>query len=183
MDRLNLNDLLSSDPKVKYSCTKRAIEISDNYPFELYPDLDVFIGLLDNKNNILKWTAILVVGNLSYADRNNKTVELIPKLIGFLNCGKMITANNSIKALTEIALNKPEFRDEIIREIIKVEKYNYDTTECRNVAIGQAIKALENFKDEIGSKRSVMNFLKRQESNTRASVARRATKLLGKMKK
>ncbi|MFH1675949.1 MAG: hypothetical protein ABIC40_02905, partial [bacterium] len=60
MNKLNLNDFLSPNPKIKYPCTKRAIEISAKNPDSLYTDLDFFVDMLDNKNNILKWTAIIV---------------------------------------------------------------------------------------------------------------------------
>jgi hypothetical protein len=103
-------------------------------------------------------------------------------LIGFLNCGKMITANNTILALSEIALNKPEYQEMIFKEFIKVEHYNYDTLECRNVALGKVVSALDKFKDNIKDRKDILEFLERQTNNTRASVKKRAIKLLEKLK-
>ncbi len=177
-----LNDFFSKTTKIKYAGTKKAIAISKDNPGELYPDFDFFIELLNSENQIIKWTAIQVIGNLSRVDKRKKIDKLLPKLIGFLNCGEMITANNTILALSEIALNKSEYQEKIFKELIKVEHYNYDTLECRNVALGKVVLALGKFKDEIKDRKDILEFLERQTNNTRASVKKRAIKLLEKLK-
>ena len=167
---------------IKYTSTKKAIVISKENPGELYLDFDFFIELLNSENQIIKWTAIQVIGNLSKVDKKKKVDKLLPRLIGFLNCGKMITANNTILALSEIALNKPEHQEMIFKEFIKVEHYNYDTLECRNVALGKVVSVLGKFKDEIKDRKDILEFLEKQTNNTRASVKKRAIKLLEKLK-
>jgi hypothetical protein len=177
-----LNDFFSKTAMIKYASAKKAIAISKENPAELYPDFDFFIELLNSENQIIKWTAIQVIGNLSKVDKKKKVDKLLPRLIGFLNCGKMITANNTILALSEIALNKPKNQEMIFKEFIKVEHYNYDTLECRNVALGKVVSALGKFKDEIKDRKDILEFLERQTNNTRASVKNRAIKLLEKLK-
>jgi hypothetical protein len=103
-------------------------------------------------------------------------------LIGFLNGGKMITANNSILTLSQIALYKPKYQEKIWKEFIKVENYNYDTPECRNVALGKVVSALGKFKDKIMYRKDILEFLERQTNNTRVSVKKRAIELLEKLK-
>ena len=175
---INLNDLFSKNPKVKYTCAKKAINISKTKPNLLYPKLSFFVKLLDSENQVIKWTAILVIGNLSKVDKTNKVIKLFPRLLGFLKAHKMITANNTILALTEIAKNKPKYRNKIIEELLKIEKYNYDTTECRNIALGKVILALQNFKEDIKGNKKIMNFLKRQTKNKRNATKVKAQKLL-----
>ncbi len=177
-----LNDFFSKTPMIKYASTKKAIAISKEDPSELYPDFDFFVELLNSENQIIKWTAIQVIGNLSKVDKKKKVDKLLPKLISFLNCGKMITANNTILALSEIALNKPEYQEMIVKEFIKVEQYSYNTSECRNVALGKVILALGKFKDKIKDRKDILEFLERQTNNTRDSVKKRAIKLLEKLK-
>ena len=179
---INLNNFISKTAKIKYASTKKAIAISKDNPAELYPDFDFFVELLNNENQIIKWTAIQVIGNLSKVDEKKKVDKLLPRLINFLDCGKMITANNTIVALSEIALNKPEYQEMIFKELIKVEHYNYDTLECRNVALGKVILALDKFKNKIKDRKDILEFLERQTNNTRASVKKRAIKLLEKLK-
>ena len=177
-----LNDFFSKTAKVKYTGTKKAIAISKEDPGELYPNFDFFIELLNSENQIIKWTAIQVIGNLSKVDKKKKVDKLLPKLISFLNCGKMITANNTILALSEIALNKPEYQKMIFKEFIKVEQYNYDISECRNVALGKVVLVLGKFKDEIKDQKDILEFLERQTNNTRVPVKKIAMKLLEKLK-
>jgi len=177
-----LNDFFSKTAKIKYASTKKAIAISKEDPGELYPDFDFFVELLNSENQIIKWTAIQVIGNLSKVDEKKKVEKLLPKLISFLNCGKMITANNTILALSEIALNKPEYQEMIFKELIKVEHYNYDTPECRNVALGKIVSALSKFKEEIKDHKDILEFLERQTNNTRVPVKKRAIKLLENLK-
>ncbi len=62
-----LNDFFSKTAMIKYASTKKAIAISKEDPSELYPDFDFFVELLNSENQIIKWTAIQVIGNLSNA--------------------------------------------------------------------------------------------------------------------
>jgi hypothetical protein len=52
--------------------------------------------------------------------------------------------------------------------------------ECRNVAIGHAIKAFDGFFDKITDKAAVLKFIKRQLNNTRKPVAKKAQQFLRK---
>lgn len=76
MRQINLKDLDSKNPKIKYACAKQAIEISKKNPGDLYKDFDFFVELLESENNIFKWTAIQVIGNFSKADEKNKEISL-----------------------------------------------------------------------------------------------------------
>ncbi|MCX6353825.1 MAG: hypothetical protein NTZ78_02835 [Candidatus Aureabacteria bacterium] len=175
---LHLEDLSSRDPKIKYACAKMAIAVSREDPGELYPHLDFFVTLSEGENQIIRWAALQVIGNLSRVDGKKKIDRLIPRLAAFLRCGKMITAAHAIGALAQIAAHKPEHRGGILKELIKVEKYTYDTPECRNVAIGHVINALAGFKDEVKNRKDSVMFLKRQTKNTRAAVRKKAGELL-----
>jgi len=86
-----LNDILSKTAKIKYASAKKTIAISKEDPSVLYSDFDFFIEFLNSENQIIKWTAIQIIGNLSKVDK------LLPE---------MIIADNTILALSEIALNK-----------------------------------------------------------------------------
>lgn len=183
MSKLNLNDLLSDDSKVKYGIAKKAIAVSQENPAELYPSLEFFVKLLDSENQIIKWTAIQVIGYLSCVDKKKKVDKLLPRLINLLNGGKMITASNTILSLSEIASHKPEYQNRIISELLTVENYDYETAECRNIVLGKMILALGKFKDKIKNKKEALDFLERQTKNTRNATKKKAHELLAKLKK
>jgi len=186
MVKLDLSGFSSDKAKIKYTCAKQAITISQNCPEDLYPDFSFFIKILQSENNILKWTAIKVIGNLSKIDNKKKVDKILPSLIALLYDKSMITASNTIGALSEIALNKPEFSDEIITALLRVEKAEYYykgeiSPECRNVAIGHVIKSFQKFDKKICYRKDVQAFLKRQTQNTRPKVKELSEKLLLKM--
>lgn len=183
MPTLNLKDLESKNPKIKYGCTKTAIALSKKNPKALYSRLDAFVELLNNENRVLKWSAILVIGNLSQADFKNKISKLVPRLLRFLQEKEMITAANSIKALGQIAKYKPEFKQKIFLELLKVEKAQYYnkgklSPECRNIALGKVMDVLNDFPDELKNRKELVSLVKRQTKNTRPAVKKRAVQLL-----
>lgn len=182
MPKVNLDDFFSDEAKIKYAATKKAIEISKNNPTELYADFDFFVKMLDNEKNVLKWTAIIVLGNLSKIDNQNKIDKILPRLIASVGDKSLITAGNSIKSLAKIAKFKPEYQKQILNGILKVEKATYynkgkPSFECRNVVIGHALDSIGEFDKKLIERKEVLAFIKRQTKNTRPTVQKRAKKL------
>lgn len=186
MTKLDLSDFSSDKARIKYTCAKQAIALSQNFPEDLYPDFSFFTRLLESENNILKWTAVKVIGNLSKVDDKKKVDKILTSLIDLLSDKSMITAANTISALTEIVLNKPDYTEEIITALLKVEKNQYYnkgkiSPECHNVAIGHVIKAFKKLGKVVYCRKDIQAFLKRQTGNTRPKVRELSEKLLMKM--
>ena len=181
MEKPDITDLLSEKPGIKYPCAKRHIALARENPAELYPDLDFFIKLLDTDNKIIKWTAIDIIGALAQVDSTGEIDKLIGRIIGLLATGNMITANHAVSSLTDIALAKPEYGQKITDEFLKVEHYNYDTDECRNIVIGKVILALGRFSGKLEDNEPVLQFISRQTQNTRNATAKEAGQLLRKI--
>lgn len=183
MSKLDLRDLSSDKARVKYACAKQAIAVSQNHPQDLYSYFDFFAELLNSDNSILKWTGIKVIGNLSKIDNERKVDKMLLSLLGLLSDKSMITAANTIGALSHIAKNKPEHKQEILKALLKVEKAKYYrkgclSLECRNVAVGHVMRSFDNFGSEVYGREDVKAFLKRQAKNTRPKVRQMAEKLL-----
>ncbi len=181
MEKPDINDLLSDKPRIKYTCAKKLIALARENPVELYPDLDFFIGLLDSDNKIIKWTAIDIIGALARADNGRKIDNILDRIIGLLNTGNMITANHAVSALADIALVKQEYLPRITGELLKVEHYDYDTDECRNIVIGKVILALSKFSYKLEDNKAVLEFISRQTKNTRNATAKKAGQFLRKI--
>lgn len=172
MDLRNLN---SSIPKVKYACSKEVIRVSKSNPKVLVKDYDFFIDLLNSPNNIMKWTSLDAIGGVISVTGDVKGVKL---LISYLNKGKMITAGHAMNALTQVALARPEFRIKVINALLKVPNYKYDTSECNRIACSHVIACLEL----LGAKgKNVEDFLKKQVKSSRKSTSNRAKRLLSKV--
>jgi len=183
IQNMNLADLSSRDPKVKYGSARNLLAIAKDSPAELYPHIDYFVELLDTENNILRWTAIDIIGSLSKVNEERKVDSLMGKLFGLLNTGNMLTANHAIAALTGVALAKPKFQEKITNELLKVEHYDYDTDECRNIALGKVILALGSYFNQLEDKKAVMEFTERQTKNTRNATKKKAEQFLKKLGK
>jgi len=184
MDRINFNDLSSGDPKVKFSTAKRIIDYAHNFPEDLYADLPAIVPLLDSSNKVLKWTAIIALGGLTKVDLANHLDQYLPKLYQMLDQGEMITANNTIIALGQFAVVKPQYRDEILGELLKVEQYQYGTDECRNIVIGKVLFSATGFFEGLApaSKLQALNFAERAINNSRHSTSDMAYEFVHKFR-
>jgi hypothetical protein len=179
----DLSDLSSDNPKVKYRRAKTLVAIAKKNPEQLYPHLAFFVKLLKSENNILKWIAIDIIGYLAKVDKEKQIDKLLGKLYGFLEGGKLITANHAIGALANIALAKPAHQKKITQELLNVERYKYDTKECHNIALGKVIQAMSSYFRLLRPDTRVLEFVSRQTTNTRPATRKKAQKFLNDVEK
>ena len=90
----------------------------------------------------------------------------------------MVGAANAIAAAANVALAKPHLADRIVKEILKVERASYQRPECRNVAIGHAIKSFDRFFRHVKNRRPVLAFVTRQLDNPRPATRGKAERFL-----
>lgn len=173
-----LEGLSHEKADIKFGCAKIIRLVSDQTPELLYPRIDFFIDLLDSENQILKWEAIYVLANLAAVDTENKIEKIFKKYFAPIPGPTLITAANVIKGAGKIALAKPKLAERIAKELLKVEKAKYENAECRNIALGQAIKSFDSFFDQISDQGAVVKLIERQLKNTRSSTKKAAEKFL-----
>lgn len=166
--------------RIKYGCAKILRLLSEKRPELLYPEFDFFVELLDSPNNFLKWDAIHVLGNLASVDTENRFEDVYGRYFAPIPGTVLITAANVIGGAAKIALAKPQMTGRITGEILKVERATYQTEECRNVALGQAIDSFDSFFNQIEDKAPVIALVERQLQNTRNSTRKKAEKFLKK---
>jgi len=168
-------------PRVKFGCSKALMLLSAKQPELLYPEIDNVVGLLDSDNQILKWNAIAILGNLAAADHERRVPGVTRMLLSYLSCGELITVNNAIAALGKIGRAHPGEQAEIASRLIAVEKCSFNTAECRNIAVGKALLALDMFLEHGGASMEAIEFARRQTGNRRAATAKKAKALLRKL--
>jgi hypothetical protein len=167
-------------PRLKYGCEKILRIVSDRRPDLVYPYFDALASMLDSENNILKWGAILSLANLARADCAGRIEAILDRYLQPISGPVMITAGNIMRGSARIAIAKPQLADRIAVQILSVERAEYKTAECRNIAIGHAIDALGLFLPYIRDKRRIVRFVKKQVGNPRPQVRRRAEVFLRK---
>lgn len=177
----DINRLKSKDPKVKYGFTKELLKLGKDTPSLLYDYFDYWVEMAKSDNNILKWTAIDLIGYLSAVDKENKTDQNIEYLLDLLHGGHLITSNHAIFALGLIAKNKSNHRARIINELVAVSQDSFDTDECKNIAIGKVVVTLNEFLDDITNNKAVLNFIKQAQHSTRNATKKKADTLMNKI--
>lgn len=173
-----LEGMSARQASVKFGCSKVLRIISQKKPEVLYPSFDFFVNLLNSDNTFLKCDAILILANLAAVDSANKFEAIFDRYFAPVSGPVLITAANVIGGAARIALAKPALTDRIVHELLKVEDAEYQTAECRNIALGQAIISFEQFFEQIGDKEGVIQLVKKQLANTRKSTAQKAAQFL-----
>ena len=166
----------SKTARVKYGSAKVLRMVSEQAPDLLYPWWDSFVRLLENESAFLRWDSTQILGNLAAVDREDKLEPVFDRFFAPILGQEMIGAANAIAAAANIALAKPHLADRIVKEILKVERASYQRPECRNVAIGHAIKSFDRFFRHVKNRRPVLAFVKRQLDNPRPATRKKAEK-------
>jgi hypothetical protein len=166
--------------RIRYGCLKLLRLLSETRPAALYPEFDQFVGLLESEKIILKWGAIIIVGNLAAVDSDNKMEALLDRYLQPISGPVLITAANTIGGAAKVALAKPHLRDKVVQALLQVETAKYQSPECRNVALGHVLKSLDLVFGDVGDQQQVINFVKRQLRNRRNAVKLAARRFLKK---
>lgn len=173
----------SREKRVKNASGLTLRIISEESPERVYPRLEVFAGLLDGDDNILKWLAADIIGNVASVDVGEELNErLIATLLRLTTDDTMVTAAHAVEALGAVAACKPQFREKITSALLKVDAIERHP-ECRNILIGKAIEALSGYVGQIQNPESVVQFVRRHSDNARNSTRKRAEKFLRDFRK
>ena len=183
-DPRRLDDLFDglrhTEAKIKYGTVKLLRRLSEQRPAVLYPEIGRIINLLDSQETIVRWGAILILGNLAAVDSEHELDKILVKYLEPITGNVMITAANTIAGAGKIAKARPEPAGRIATAIMRAEHANYATPECRNVVLGHAIKSLDLFFEHLHAQKIVIDFVRRQTTNTRHATRNKALKFLRK---
>jgi len=168
---------------VKFGASKAMRILSERVPDALYPHFDFFAAMLGHDNHILQWNATLTLANLARVDREGKIEAILDRYLDLISGPNMITAANAIRGAAIIGLAKPHLVRRILLRIMRVERVEYATPECRNVAIGHALRALEQLADLLPDRRVLRLFAARQLGNPRPATSAKARRFLKARKK
>jgi len=168
----------SAEARVRFNSAKILRIISEKQPNILYSKIEFFIELLESKNNILKWITIDIIGNLASVDSEKKFERAFRKFYCLLSDESMITAGHVIDNSGKIAIAKPYLQDRITRELLKVEKIEYKTPECRNILLGKVISSFDQYIHQFDNKEKMISLARRQLKNSRKATRAKAEKFL-----
>lgn len=187
---VNANDIIpelismtdSDITKVRYGAAKTLTIISEKAPELLYSHVDGILNLLKTDKTIIKWNAIMQLGNMAKVDEDSKIgKEMIVYLSSLIDDDSMVTAGHAIENLAKIAAAKPDHCDDIIARLLGIENITRNE-ECLNIHLGKVFQAFENLYESAGDdlKNKMKNLAERNLENPRNSTAKKAQKLLQK---
>ena len=123
---------VSSDAaRVKFGAAKALRNLSGRAPDLIYPHFDFFASFLRNENSILRWNAILILGNLAAVDGERRVDRIIDDYLSAISGPHLIDAGNTIRGAAAMGVAKPYLADKIASHILEVERATYATPECR----------------------------------------------------
>ena len=178
-----LDGVSSAEARLRFNSAKILRIISEKQPKILYSKIEFFVDLLDSENNILKWIAIDIIGNLASVDSENKFNRIFRKFYDLLSDESMITAGHVIDNSGKIAVAKPYLQDRITEKLLKVEKIEYKTSECRNILLGKVISSFDKYIDQFDNKKKMISLVRRQLKNSRKATRAKAEKFLNNQSK
>ena len=163
---------------VRFGASKALRILSEQVPELLYPHFDFFARMLGHDNHILQWNATITLANMARVDREGKIEAILSRYLDLISGSNMITAANAMRGAAIIGAAKPHLVKRIVSRIMRVEHADYTTPECRNVAIGHALLALDALADLLPDRRMARLFAARQLGNRRAATSAKARKFL-----
>ena len=157
-----LNNLLSKEDSIRFNSFNVLLIISQEKPELLYPQWNFFTDLLDSDNSYRKLIAVRLLSNLTKVDSKNKFEPIFEKFFDLLNDSVIIAchlASNSGK----IVKAKPNLETEITNKLLDLEK---STHKHKDLIIGGAIEAFNEFFEESIYKNKIMNFVYNQKDSS-----------------
>jgi len=151
---------------------------AEQHAVRVYPHFGAIAALLKSPSKIVRWNAMRLVGLLAVVDAERKVDAVLDEYLGFIQGEDLISAANAIGGAGLIGAARPDLLGRIVPALIGVERASYATPECRNVAIGHALKTLRTLGPNVCRRPDVARFVERQTVNTRPGVARRAREML-----
>ncbi len=173
-----LLELETLDAERKFATAKALRLLSEQAPGTLYPHFDRFVALLECGNGFLRWDATRILAALATVDKHARIEAILDPYLKPVRGPHLIGAAATITGAARIALAKPQLANQMSHAILRVERAHYQTEECRNIAIGRAIEALDQFFHLIGDPHWVIAFVRRQTGNRRPATRKKAEQFL-----
>lgn len=172
--------LASELPAVKYGCMRVLRRIAEKRPDLIYPSFQRIARLLDSADVFLQWGAIIIIGSVAEVDNQHKIDSILERYLKPITGPVMITAANTVGGAGRVARAKPHLADRIARAFLQIEDAMYRTPECRNIALGHAIKSLDLFFEHLREPTPMIEFVRRQLKNPRHATHVKAVRFLKK---
>ena len=156
-----LDSLWSKNETIRYNSHKVLFVITEEHPQTLYPNWDYLVKFLDSDNTYHKLSAVLLLANLTKADKNNRFDRIFDRYYGLLDDKSFITAAYLAGASGKIAKAKPKLQTRITNRLLNIDKTHHEQ-ERRDLVKAAIIEAFQDYFDQTTSKKRIVEFVKKQ---------------------
>lgn len=162
----------------RFAAGKALCVTAEKDPGRVYAHFDAIAALLDSDCKIVRWNALQTLARLAPADVDRKLDGVLDAYLAPIRGDNLISAANAIQGAGRIGAARSDLLERVLPAILSVENARYETAECRNVALGHVLSVLAELGPEVCRRPEVANLIRRQQTNTRAAVARKARGIL-----
>lgn len=169
----------------KFFCDKVIRITSKRYPSLVYPYFETLVHLMNCDNHFIKWGSIISLSNLISVDSQFLFYTIYEEYFNMINSDSMITSCSVIKQSWRFVMMHPEYDNDLTSRLKQVKHNTYiyqgkESSECKNLVIGAVIDSFFQYFDMSQNQKAMLEFVKAESTNTRASVAKKANKFLKK---
>lgn len=113
--------VINPDIMVYYHCYYVVSKASEDKPEQFLQYWHEMASLLDHKNSYHRDIAMTIIANLTRVDHDNKFAMIFESYFAHINDIKFMTGKCCIQNSLKILKNKPEYKDQIITQLLDMD--------------------------------------------------------------
>ncbi|MBN2591267.1 MAG: hypothetical protein JXA96_15490 [Sedimentisphaerales bacterium] len=175
-----LENLWSKNETLRYNSSKILFAVTEQKPELLYSKFDDLVKFLDSDNTYHKLSAVLLLGNLTKEDKDNKFEKIFNKYFSLLDDKSFITAAYIAQACGVIAIAKPNLQTKITNKLLAIDKTHHEQ-ERIDLVKASIIEAFEKYYEQAKNKKKILAFVEEQlncQSPKTRKIAKEFLKLI-----
>jgi hypothetical protein len=155
-----LANLVVKKEEIRFNSFNALMWIAQKQPEVLYPNWDVFVGLLGSRNSYHQYIAIFLIGELVKIDAEGKFEAIFDDYYGILESGSTIAAANLVKNSGKIALAKPALEPQITEKLLNIGTLHKGKQ--KDLLKGIAVEAFGEYYGQSTNKDKILHFVTKQ---------------------
>jgi hypothetical protein len=156
-----IDNLLLKNETIRYNSSKILFSLTQQKPELLYHKWDDLVKHLDSDNTYHKLSAVMLLGNLTKADKNNKFEKIFNKYFSLMDDKSFITAAYIAQASGTIALAKPGLQIKITSKLINIDETHH-IQQRKDLAKASIIDAFAQYYNQVKNKKAILEFVEKQ---------------------
>ena len=165
---------------VYYHCYYVISKASQEEPHLFYEYWDQIAGLLKHKNSYHRDFAIVIIGNLTEVDHENRFSEIEGDYFACLNDEKFMTGNCCLQNLVKIYRHKEELRQKIFDLLLDIDQQCDYTQKQKGLLKFDVLEIFDEIYAGVQEKELINEFIRREVNCISPKTRKKAKELTKK---